>query len=178
MKILILNIYKNLISPFILNNIEVYYSIAYLAYIYILFTLSFSNAYSTLKWIVPFIHLKIIFLTDIGEKLLFYFHLQYFTFHPIFKINNLSKCASITYVFKKYLLANETVSWKCVDDFLEFGMDTSLRQFGYWKRKRNGLAHRMKNEPRNNTKSAKWIKRARGSLFSRTMAISATFARN
>lgn len=26
---------------------------------------------------------------------------------------------------------------RCVDDFLEFGMGTSLRQFGYWKRKGN-----------------------------------------
>jgi len=42
----------------------------------------------------------------------------------------------------------------------------------------NRLARRMKNEPRNNTKSAKWIKRARKSLSIRTMAVSATFAGN
>lgn len=56
----------------------------------------------------------------------------------------------------------------CGDDFLELGTaricGSSVTENE--KGTANGLARRMKNEPRNNTKSAKWIKRARtGNLF-------------
>lgn len=56
---------------------------------------------------------------------------------------------------------------KCADDFLQLG---TARVCGSSvtkneKETANGLARRMKNEPLNNTKSAKWIKRARGSFF-------------